>query len=540
MRTFRTVLEQKIRERRQTIEEFAEFAQTFAREHGEPGTVSARHLQRLASGRGRGGRPLGEVRPATARLLERIFDLSVDELLAAPRAEPDDNRWTPQQAPSAPELYVQSEAHASERHGRVEQGIGGLGGWVPQTARLEVGKRLGVLNLGEARDRWTRLETVERSRLAHALEDYYGDATSDGGLLYAPRVDGQPVRTSVLTRPEWVSSAIALEPSTDRIELADVELDDVGRIEHLDDGHAMDRLAEAATLGVRITNKPVYRLLDVDIRDGVISGSVGLARLSVYALTVDLLERELADAVVGGRPVGRGDLPLRDRHLPDVASVLDLPSRLCAGGVVALCAIARPTDVYRGAADYALLVQERSGQVLNAAGRLAVIPKGFHEPLRDVAADARIGASLRRELEEELFGRTDVDSTADHAGIAAPMHPSRLSEPMRWLTAAPGRMRMECTGFGLNLVSGNYEFACLVVIDDEEFWPRYGGFVEANWETAGLRVYSSLDDQLLANLATDESWSNEGLFAFLQGLRRLHDIGGTRVSLSPVDLDSGR
>jgi hypothetical protein len=33
--------------------------------------------------------------------------------------------------------------------------------------------------------------------------------------------------------------------------------------------------------------------------------------------------------------------------------------------------------VYRGAADYVLLVQERSGHVLNAAGQLAVIPTGF-------------------------------------------------------------------------------------------------------------------------------------------------------------------
>ena len=55
---------------------------------------------------------------------------------------------------------------------------------------------------------------------------------------------------------------------------------------------------------------------------------------------------------------------------------------------------------------------------------------------------------------------------------------------------------MECTGFGVNLVSGNYEFASLVVIEDEEFWPRYGGDVEANWESAGLRLYSSLDRQL--------------------------------------------
>jgi hypothetical protein len=220
--------------------------------------------------------------------------------------------------------------------------------------------------------------------------------------------------------------------------------------------------------------------------------------------------------------------------------VLDLQGRLCAGGVASLCAIARPADAYRGSADYALLVQERSGQVVNAAGRLAVIPKGFHEPLSDLRADARIGATLWRELEEELFGRVEVDSTASVSRAAAPMHPGRLSEPMRWLLDEPGRLRTECTGFGLNLVSGNYEFAGLVVVEAEEFWTRFGGDIESNWESSGLRLYSSLDGELISKLVMDESWTNEGLFAFLQGLRRLREIGGDRVSLPMVEVASGR
>src|SRR5690348_4626487 len=78
----RTLLEQLIWERRQTFEEFAEFAEKFAREHDEPGTLSVRHLGRLVAGAHPDGRPLGTVRPATARLLERIFGLSIVELLA--------------------------------------------------------------------------------------------------------------------------------------------------------------------------------------------------------------------------------------------------------------------------------------------------------------------------------------------------------------------------------------------------------------------------------------------------------------------------
>jgi hypothetical protein len=164
-----------------------------------------------------------------------------------------------------------------------------------------------------------------------------------------------------------------------------------------------------------------------------------------------------------------------------------------------------------------------------------VIPKGFHQPLTDLAADVHIEATLRREMEEELFGREDLDSTVGDQRAADPMHPSRLSEPMRWLDEDPTRLRMECTAFGLNLVSGNYEFACLIVIEDEEFWARYGGVVQANWEATGLRQYSSRNPELLGSLIQDEAWSNEGLFALLQGLRRLAETGGRRVDLPTIE-----
>lgn len=180
-------------------------------------------------------------------------------------------------------------------------------------------------------------------------------------------------------------------------------------------------------------------------------------------------------------------------------------------------------------------MQERSGLVLNATRRLAVIPKGFHQPIGDYRADTQVGRTLRREMEEELFGRDDVDNTVSDQRHADPMHLSHLSEPMRWLLTEPSRFRMECTGFGLNLISGNYEFASLVVIEDEEFWTRFGGQVQVNWEASRLRQYSSLDPDLLEELVNDVAWSNEGLFALLQGLRRLHEIGGSRVDLPPIE-----
>ncbi|HEY2701448.1 MAG TPA: hypothetical protein VGJ45_38750 [Pseudonocardiaceae bacterium] len=106
MNEYRTLLEQKIKERRQTFEEFAEYAEVFARDHGEPGTLSVRHLQRLAAGRRSDGRPLGQPLPATVRLLEHIFGVSIDTLLATP---------THDEVPSNQMAETRSKLHISSR-----------------------------------------------------------------------------------------------------------------------------------------------------------------------------------------------------------------------------------------------------------------------------------------------------------------------------------------------------------------------------------------------------------------------------------------
>ncbi|GAB3449027.1 transcriptional regulator [Actinophytocola sediminis] len=359
---------------------------------------------------------------------------------------------------------------------------------------------------------------------------YYGDRTGGYGQYAA----GESL-TSILTHPDWLDLDCSLMPPSDRLTVTNTAADLDMSLDDRAAGRAAQRLAETLALNIRLTDGPLYRLVGIEPRKGMIRGTAEVTRFVRYALTMDLLEGELVDTVAGDSPLSAGSLPLRDLYLPDTASVLDLSNRLCSGGTLALCAFARPADPFRGPADYVLLVQERSGHVVNAARRLAVIPKGFHEPMTDYRADAHLGATLRREMEEELFGRDDIDSTIGQQLRADPMHPSRLSEPMRWLMDHPDQLRMECTGFGLNLVSGNFEFPGLIVIDDEEFWTRFGGHIEANWEASSLRQYSSLDRDLLTELAADNTWSNEGLFALLQGFRRLSEVGGSRVNAPTIE-----
>lgn len=402
-------------------------------------------------------------------------------------------------------------------------------GWQAGTARREVAGRLARVDVRQLQDRATVRSRVSQRRVADALGRYYR-VRPDGYGCYAT----QDAVTSILVHPDWLDLGCSLLDGTERLTLA-TSSPEPPRLDEDAAGYAAQRLAESLARGTKLVNMPVYRLLSADIQDSAIGGSLGVSTFVHYALTMDLLEAELVDAVAAGDVPERGSAPLRDHHLPDAAAVLDLPNRLCAGGTLALCAFARPAEPLRGPADYVLLVQERSGHVINAARQLAVIPKGFHQPMTDYRADARIGATLRREMEEELFGREEIDNTLTSQRRADPMHPSRLSEPMRWLLDGPERLRMECTGFGLNLVSGNFEFAGLIVVDDEEFWARYGGLIEANWESSTLRQYSTLDRSLLSELISDVAWSNEGLFALLQGLRRLGQIGGDRVDLPVIE-----
>jgi hypothetical protein len=417
--------------------------------------------------------------------------------------------------------------------GRLDQ----LAGWQPGTARRQVAARLAGLDRRDLLDRASRRRRIGRRGIADALGDYYPGQAGEHGR-YAARFghDGPEVVTSVLTCPDWLDLGCVLTADHDRLRLAGPA---VGGDVPLDAGPAdaaVQRLAETLVAGTRFADMPLYRLTGIDARNGEITGSLGITQFASYALTLDVLEGELCDALAVGVPPVRGSLPLRDRYLPDFGSVLGVADRLCAGGALALCAFARPADPFRGPADYVLLVQERSGSVVNAARQLAVIPKGFHQPLTDFRGDARIAATLRREMEEELFGREDIDNTINEQHAADPMHPARLSAPMRWLLKEnPGALRMECTGFGLNLVSGNFEFACLIVADSDDFWDRFGGQIEAGWESSSLRQYSSLDRDSLAELARDDAWSNEGLFAFLQGLRRLSKVGGDRVDIPAID-----
>jgi hypothetical protein len=202
--------------------------------------------------------------------------------------------------------------------------------------------------------------------------------------------------------------------------------------------------------------------------------------------------------------------------------------------LVALFAVARPATWNRRA-DFMIVVSVRSSRVLHQQGRLAVTPKGFHQHLRDARDEVYLGTTVYRELEEELLGRTDLDESAGRGQLGLhPYHADRLTEPTRWLVEHDA-VSAECVAFGINMVSGNYEVACLICIPDEEFWSRHGGAFLPNCEAADLQTYSTLDTDGLRDLILDGRWTNEGLFALIEGLRRLAVRYPDRLALPEIE-----
>lgn len=382
-----------------------------------------------------------------------------------------------------------------------------------------------------------RRSAVSCSRLACAVQSHYSIPPTTAHGFYGANVNGRLHETSILTAPEWLKLGCPLRPDRENLAVVNDSPQLPIPMDERSVGYAIKRLGEIITLGTRIIDAPTYRLLSVNASPAGLTGDLGVVPFVEYALTYDLLESELADSIGQAKP---GSQPLRDRYLPDFAALTDLEHRLCVGGPVALTAVARNRA---GNRDYALLIQERSGTVLNAARRLAVIPKAFHQPLVDVCEESNLVMTIEREMEEELFGRAEFDLGGNAQRRADPMRPDRLSDPMRWLVDRrdSGAWHTECTAFGINAMSGNYEFAALVVINDESWWDLYGGYVEGNWEVEGLRRYSTLDTRSLESLLSDPTWSNEGFFAFLEGIRRLSELDCERVApFSNVEVELQR
>jgi hypothetical protein len=482
--------------------------------------LSLRQLDRLFA-----GQVATLPRPSVCRVLESEFGYPIDVLLAPETEVP----------------ITQSLHPPGEQTNRVLRTVEFVS-WIADQSNLpfdevyvavaELADKLAAQPVVQRAGREHARAAVSRAQIAESVQRYYGTSEQGSRGFYEARVVGcDALSLSIVTKAGWVGLHVPVDRGhgTFRLDqtagLGPIHLTPTGL------SAAVARLASVEIGDTVMLDNPLYRLLDIELGPTSMLATLGLSTFAAYALTADLLEAELLDWLVTARRGGPGRLlPLRDNYLPSISAALSFRSRLCAGGPVCLLAVAR-------ADDYLLIIQERSPRVVNVAGRLSVIPKAFHQPLAE-ATETALSSTIERELEEELLGRQDLEQLFEGSGRrAAPQHPLTLSEPMKWLLEHSDADALQCTGFGINMLSGNYEFACLATIDDPYWWDHYGHQVEANWEARRLRCYSSCDTAGLVQLISDPRWSNEGLFAFIEGLRFLAQHKPSKTDLPGIEVN---
>lgn len=498
---------------RMTTEEFAEklgtAVRTVSKWNGEPGIVPGTEYQRV----------LDTALSKATKDEQLRFHLLMEQKAV-------DSQPTMTE-PEVKHLRVQHEPVIQQCFDWIDDAAG----WPTGQARTQVELLLG----GDEPDMTPRAP-VSTNELVAALTSYY-KAVPEGYLPFEATHNNDRLQTGILTRPEWVNVALPLGVGRDTLKLDPASNFPQIRLNSSQAKAAVSRIAKAITAGTNIVNAPLYSMTNVELSRAALTGTLKVTDFLSYALTMDLLESELLAALADPSQT-KLSLPLRDQYLPTASSVTRIAERLCAGGVATLFAAKRPPTKLRKEADYAILVQERSAAVINAVGRMAVIPKGCHQPLADFSDDAQVSATLERELEEELFSRQDIDSTYNTNHLADPLHISRLSQPLKWLIANTdsSAWTSECTGLGLNLLSGNFEFACLVAIHDERWWQEFGGQIESNWESAKLQCYSTANRDTLNELIGSHTWGNEDLFSLVLGLLRLNELNGSNVQLPDLQL----
>lgn len=234
-----------------------------------------------------------------------------------------------------------------------------------------------------------------------AIQYYTEPVLKAAGLnQYSFSVNNVPVNTAIATKPEWTNLKIPLD-----------EIHECPHLYHIDspvtdfpeehEEHILKLLSSIELMKLRLWENPIYRLLKVDFSQGIVDASFAEDEFIRYRFSFGLLINELADALSNNEfsidRVLRGAdklLPIRKSILPDGASLINSPQRICAGGITMLFATQWPEPYH----DFAFPIQLRSDIVADGQGMCTIIPRAFHQPMVDVVEEVVPSFSAYREI----------------------------------------------------------------------------------------------------------------------------------------------
>jgi hypothetical protein len=282
--------------------------------------------------------------------------------------------------------------------------------------------------------------------------------------------------------------------------------------------------------GMTLWDSQVYRLLELSVNPSQMKARFALDGFLHYRFTDGLLLDELVNRLLDEdlnfeQVVVNSErlLPQRRRILPNGRSFVDFPARMCTGGPVVVFAMARP----KPDSDYIIPIQRRSKAVADSQGMLSVIPQAYHQHMVDETNEISLSSSVYREIFEELFEGEEAEKNSKHLKHDWYMYES---EPMNWLRKHREAYTFQLVCSGINLHVGSYELGVLCAIHEPIFWTKYGSKTKANYEAnPKLEGVSSLETPRLRELCRSSEWASEGLFAFVECIKRLEALDPKRA-----------
>jgi len=369
--------------------------------------------------------------------------------------------------------------------------------------------------------------------LKQATKRYY-DARGfkETGLSeYSVAVDGHTVHSGMAVLPEWIGLNNPLNDTHESASFLPIQPPKVEFVQE----QVLHLLHTIELMNLRLWGGPIYRLLNVDFSSGLTRSSFAEVDFLHYRFTVGLVIDELVDALSKydfsvDKVLANANslLPVRNRILPDGQSLLGFQERICAGGITMVFAMPRPKPYN----DFIFPIQQRSAIVADGHGMLSIIPRGFHESLTDQQKDVAPSISCYREIYEELFGGKEVEQHTERL-----RHDWFFGErQMRWFIDHKDSYELICTCFGIDMVSGNYQFGTLLIIHDGKYWDTFGNEIRANWEgkERTTRPISTKDSAALEELIQQGNWTGEGLQTLCEALLFLKKRYPRKVSLPNI------
>ncbi len=353
----------------------------------------------------------------------------------------------------------------------------------------------------------------------------------------AVEIEGKRVLPGIVGKPDWLTTEVDLR-SNQNYELVEA----TNNIENLPKQICGKSLAEIEFYGLKIWDQPIYRLINADIGKSHLSVKFSLGKQDsflMYRLGLGSLWGELmqglvdtennVDALVQYR---EKYLPRRCTLLPDVGTVARYKKRMCVGGIHATVAIQRKDEE-----DFVIPVQQRSSIVGSGQGLITAIPEAYHQPMIFADTELPFKQTFYREFYEELLGGEEVGKKSCH--LCSDWY-IKSSKALQWLQQPDANYKLIMTGFGFNLMSGNYEVALLCIIKDTTFWNNYRHLLVTNWETTEhmLPLLSTKDDDALTRMLSRNDWTGSGLFSVARALTYLKMTEPKHVNIPKISVSA--